>query len=187
MLEHAKLKVQRSLQSSKCTSIEFFQGDARDLDLEQDFDAVIMMFSVLGLQTTNADVFSSLVSARKNLKPGGIFVCDVWYGPAVLAIRPSDRIKIMSIENGQVIRAASGSLDTFRHLSSVHYHIWRISDSRVINETDETQLTRYFFPQELAFFMGQAKLDLVHISDVRDLDQKPTDETWNVLVVGKAS
>jgi SAM-dependent methyltransferase len=186
MLEHAKLKAQTGVQPIEDDQIEFLQGDVRDLDLKQNFDAVVMMFSVLGLQTTNADIFSTLCSARQNLKPGGIFVCDVWYGPAVLTIRPSDRIKIMPIENGQVIRSASGSLDILHHLCGVHFHLWRLSNSQLINENDETQWTRYFFPQELAFFMEQAKLDLVNISALGNLDQKPTDETWNVLVVGKA-
>lgn len=186
MLEHAKLKAQSSSKLLKKDQIKFLQGDARNLDLKQNFDAVVMMFSVLGLQTTNADVFSALCSVRQNLKPGGVFVFDVWYGPAVLTIRPSDRVRIIPIENGQVIRSASGALDIPRHLCGVHFHLWRLSNSQLINETDETQWTRYFFPQELAFFMEQAKLELLNISVLENLNQKPTDETWNVLVVGKA-
>jgi hypothetical protein len=113
-------------------------------------------------------------------------VFDVWYGPAVLTIRPSDRIKVMPTEDGQVIRSASGKLDILRHLSGVHFHVWRLSNSRLINEADEVQWTRYFFPQELSFFMEQAQLELVHMSAVENLDQEPTDKTWNILVVGKA-
>ncbi len=184
MLEHARRKAGVQLLGGE--QIEFFQGDARSLDLSQKFDSVLMMFSVLGLQTTNSDVFSALCSARQNLRPGGIFVCDVWYGPAVLTIRPSDRIKVMPIENGQVIRSASGSLDIIRHLCGVHFHLWRLHNSKLVNEADETQWTRYFFPQELSFFMEQANLELVNMSALGDLDQDPTDETWNIMVVGKA-
>ncbi len=44
---------------------------------------------------------------------------------------------------------------------------------------------RYFFPQELAFFMRQAELELIHISDVGDLSRPSTEETWNVIVAGR--
>ena len=186
MLEHAQQKLLTDVLPLDNNQIKFLEGDARELDLGQTFDAVLMMFSVLGLQTTNADVISTLLSVRKNLKLGGIFVFDVWYGPAVLTIRPSDRIRVIPIENGQVIRSASGTLDILRHLCGVHFHLWRMIDSQLVSETDEMQWTRYFFPQELALFMKQANLELIHISAFGDLDQQPTDQTWNVFVVARA-
>jgi len=186
MLDHAQRKLHGGLQSSMDRQIRFMQGDARTLDLHQEFDAAIMMFSVLGLLTTNADVLAALRAVRRSLKKEGLFVFDVWFGPAVLTIRPGDRIKIIPTENGQVIRTASGSLDILRHLSSVHFHVWHLRNAQLENEADEIQWTRYFFPQELALFMEQSKLELIHMCAVEDLDQVPTDRTWNVLVVAKA-
>ena len=186
MLVHAKEKAQKYLESGSEQVVNFLQGDIRDIDLKQTFDTVLMMFSVLGLQTTNADVFSALCTARKHLKPGGIFVCDVWYGPAVLKIRPSDRIKVIQTKDGQVIRSASGTLNTISHLTNVNFHIWQIEQSQLLNEVDEVQITRFFFPQELAFFMEQAKLELITMCAIGNLNQQPTEETWNIVVVGKA-
>ena len=186
MLEHAQQKLLMGTPPLKDEQIKFVEGDARELDLGQTFDAALMMFSVLGLQTTNVDVLSALRSARKNLKPGGIFVFDVWYGPAVLTIRPSDRTRVIPTENGQVIRSASGTLDILHHLCGVHFHLWHMVNSQLVNETEEMQWTRYFFPQELALFMEQANFELVHLSAFGDLDQQPTDQTWNVFVVGRA-
>jgi SAM-dependent methyltransferase len=186
MLQNAERKILTVVPPLEDDQIRFIEGDVRELNLKQNFDAVIMMFSVLGLQTTNGDVLSALQSVRKHLNPGGVFVFDVWYGPAVLTIRPSDRIRVIPIENGQVIRSASGSLDILHHLCGVHFHLWRLIDSQLINETNETQWTRYFFPQELAFFMEQAKLKLVNLSAFGDIDQEPTDESWNVFGVAHA-
>jgi len=70
----------------------FHPGDLRDLDLGEQFDAVLMMFAVLSYQVTNEDVLAALGTVRRHLKPGGLFMADVWYGPAVLAQRPGDRI-----------------------------------------------------------------------------------------------
>ena len=63
---------------------------------------------------------------RRHLRPGGLFFCDVWYGPAVLAERPSERVKVIDTELGQVIRVASGELDVRNDLCTVCYRLWRI-------------------------------------------------------------
>jgi len=186
MLVHAHKKAESELRLRQGQSATFLRGDIRNIDLNQKFDSVIMMFSVLGLQTTNADVFAALHTVRKHLRPAGIFACDVWYGPAVLKIRPSDRIKVVPTEDGQLIRTATGSLDTFRHLTGVHFHIWRLSNSRLVGEANEIQWTRFFFPQELSFYMEQAKLELIVMCAFGNLDKPPSEDTWNILVAGKA-
>ncbi|MCX6068474.1 MAG: class I SAM-dependent methyltransferase, partial [Chloroflexi bacterium] len=109
MLSHAREKAKAANAPS---SLTFQQGDARTVDVRQKFDAVLMMFAVLGYQLTNEDVFSALNTVRKHLNPSGLFIFDVWYGPAVLAVRPAERIKIIPTHDGKVLRAASGSLDT---------------------------------------------------------------------------
>ena len=45
--------------------------------------------------STNADLLAAFATAREHLNPGGVFIFDCWYGPAVLAERPSVRIKRM--------------------------------------------------------------------------------------------
>jgi SAM-dependent methyltransferase len=181
MLTHARQKAQ-----ALPTDVQpptFLQGDARSVDADQTFDAVLMMFAVLGYQLENKDVSAALRTVHKHLRPGGMFIFDVWYGPAVLAIRPSERVKVIPVEGGQLIRAASGSLDTFRHLSEVHYHLWRIQDQKLISETEEHHLMRYFFPQELAYFLDQAGLELKGLTSFPSLDQPASETSWNVVGV----
>ncbi len=56
MLAHAREKAKSSNAPS---SLAFFQGDARAVNLNQKFDAVLMMFAVLGYQLTNEDVLAA--------------------------------------------------------------------------------------------------------------------------------
>lgn len=184
MLEHARQKA-NSLSGSSSNRPILTLGDVRSVDLGQQFDAVLMMFAVLGYQLTNEDVLAALRTVRRQLKPGGLFICDVWYGPAVLTIRPSDRVKVIPTADGKLIRATSGILDTYRHLCEVRYHLWRLSGNLVVSETDESHLMRYFFPQELALFLSQTQLALVDIHPFGNLDRAPEDDTWNVLMIGK--
>jgi ubiquinone/menaquinone biosynthesis C-methylase UbiE len=185
MLEHAKVKLQ-SQTSSPQSHPQFLEGDVRSLKLNQQFDVVLMMFAVLGYQITNEDILAALRTVRRHLRPGGLFLCDVWYGPAVLSIRPGDRIKIIPTSNGKVIRAASGSLDVYHHTADVCYKTWSIKGQQVVSETEETHRMRYFFPQELDLFFTQADMKLLEMSDFNDSEKPATEETWNCLAVGQA-
>lgn len=161
-------------------------GDLKTLRLDETFDAALMMFAVLGYQLENADVLAALQAARHHLTPGGLFIFDVWYGPAVLRIRPSDRVKRIPAGAGTLLRAASGSLDTLRQTAEVRYHLWRFEGEHVTAESEESHHMRYFFPQELAFFLQQAGLEMLHLSEFGRLDSPPSEETWNVLGVARA-
>lgn len=164
----------------------FRQGDVRDLHLGQTFDAVLMMFAVLGYQVTNENVASALATVRRHLKPGGLFVFDIWYGPAVLAIRPGERVKTLATPDGTVIRAASTKMDSFRQLAEVRYQMWHVRESGPMVETSETHEMRYFFPQELALFLEHARLRLVHFADFGALDRPADESTWNTIAVAEA-
>ena len=72
------------------------------------FDASLMMFAVLGYQLENRDVLAALRTARKHLRSGGLFVFDVWYGPAVLRQGPSERVKLIPTDRGQILRCSLG-------------------------------------------------------------------------------
>jgi len=167
--------------------ITFLREDLRRFSLPHQFDAVLMMFAVLGYSTTNEDVLAALNSVSRHLKPGGLFICDVWYGPAVLRQKPEAKEKTIRTGESAITRNASGTLDIFRHLCEVRYRLCRWKGREVLQETEEKHIMRYFFPQELAFFMQQASLEQIHISGVEDLSRPPTEQTWNILVAARKS
>jgi len=59
--------------------VRFRRGDIRSIRLAERFDAVVLMFNVLGYQVTDADALRTVGTARRHLEPGGLFACDVWY------------------------------------------------------------------------------------------------------------
>jgi hypothetical protein len=86
-----------------------------------------------------------------------------------------------------LIRVASGSLDTFHQTAEVSYHLWCIREKQVVSETIESHRMRYFFPQELAYFLQQNGMRLESLTAFPSLDQIPSEESWNVLAVGRTS
>ena len=161
--------------------ITFLESEIVDLKLDRKFDAVLMMFAVLGYHNSNQQILGALRKVKEHLKPGGLFIFDVWYGPAVLAIRPSDRVKVIAISDGELIRYASGSLDINSNLCQVNYQLWRVEGNKVVSRATESHMMRYFFRPELENFMDQADLELVQLSSFEDLDLDSSLNTWNVL------
>ena len=178
----------RALEKLKDSGVraEFVLGDVRGADLGRQFDACLMMFAVLGYQTKNEDVLAALRTARRHLRAGGLFVFDVWYGPAVLAVRPSERVKVSETERGQVLRVASGELDVRRHVCTVRYQVWRIEEGGPVEHAAEEHVMRFFFPLELELMLSCAGFELLRLGSFPDLERDPDEQTWNVMCAARA-
>jgi SAM-dependent methyltransferase len=171
----------------RSSSVEFSQGDITSVDVGQTFDAALIMFAVLGYLTDNASVRDALTAARRHLTPGGLLFADVWYGPAVLGQRPSERVKVIDTPTGgRVIRAASSQLDTRRDRCTVHYQLWRLEGGKLTAEVQEAHPMRYFFEPELQMFLSDAGFELLRIGGFPELDEDPSERTWNVAFVARA-
>jgi SAM-dependent methyltransferase len=157
------------------------------LDLGETFDAALLMFAVLGYQVGNADVQAALATARRHLHVTGLVVADCWYGPAVLAQRPSERVKVVGTPGGQVIRVAASELDSRRNLCLVRYHLWRVEDGRLTAEVREQHPMRYFFAPELELFLSEAGFQLVRLGAFPRFEDEPSEATWNVACVARAT
>ncbi|HEV2764973.1 MAG TPA: class I SAM-dependent methyltransferase [Pyrinomonadaceae bacterium] len=187
--EEMRARAEEKLKTSDITGgghAEFMLGDVRGADLGRRFDACLMMFAVLGYQTGNEDVLAALKAARRHLREGGLFVFDVWYGPAVLAERPSERVKILETERGHVIRVAAGELDARRHACTVRYQVWRVEEGRPIEHTAEEHSVRFFFPLELEHLLSCAGFEMLRLGSFPDFERDPGEQTWNVMCAARA-
>jgi len=184
MITQAKAKLQSQTSQSQFKP-DFFEGDVRSLELDQQFDVVIMMFAVLGYQLTNDDVSNTFRTVRRHLKKEGVFIFDIWYGPAVLAIRPGDKIREIPTTDGKVIRVASSELDVRHHLCKVNYRLKQTVGDSIVSNSNETHRMRYFFPMEIEMMLTCNEMKLENLTAFPDLE-KPADETtWNVLGIGR--
>ncbi|MGH6691853.1 MAG: class I SAM-dependent DNA methyltransferase, partial [Gammaproteobacteria bacterium] len=151
MLTEARTKADRARRDDAgMAALAFRQGDLRDVSLQSTFDAVLMMFAVLGYQHTNQDVIRTLTNIKRHLRPGGLLVCDIWYGPAVLHDRPGKKSREMPTAHGRIIRMASSEIDVLRHLCTVDIELTVIEHDRVVSRETERHDVRFFFPQEIA-------------------------------------
>ncbi|PKN20625.1 MAG: SAM-dependent methyltransferase [Deltaproteobacteria bacterium HGW-Deltaproteobacteria-6] len=130
--------------------LSFSAGDIRKVRLREHYDAVISLFHVMSYQTANEDVTAAFDTARHHLKPGGIFIFDVWYGPAVLTERPEVRIKRMADGKIEITRLAEPVLHPNENRVDVNYNMLvRNLASQTVFELKETHTMRYFFKPEI--------------------------------------
>jgi len=166
--------------------LEFQEADICKLDLCQQFDAALMMFTVLGYLLNEADLMAALASVRRHLALGGLFIFDVWHGPAVLADRPAER-KI-SVVHGSVniSRKTRAILDVSRHVCRVNFDLERIDRDGRVEQWQEEHFVRYYFREELELALNRNQLELLRLQSFPD-DEAPADErSWNVIGVARA-
>lgn len=169
-----------------CTPPKWLLGDMRTFETGQRHDFAYMMFAVIGYMNSNDDVIAGLANIRRHLNIGSLFVCDFWYGPSVLATRPTDRIREVSTLDSLVIRAANTELDIASHTAEVTFKLWALDRGRLMDQTVEKHHVRYFFPQEFSLFLSCSGFKLNSITSFPSLDDKLTNESWNALVVATA-
>jgi SAM-dependent methyltransferase len=185
--EHMIALAERRLsQSPNGATPRFERGDIRQIDLGRRFDAALILFAVLGYQLENRDVLSTLKAARRHLRRDALLIFDVWYGPAVLHMKPSTRVQLIPAGETRILRVGSGRLDIATHTCTVRYQLWTFVGERVSNEIEESHQMRYFFPRELDLFLETSGFCPVRLGAFPDFDREPNETTWNVIGVARA-
>ncbi len=166
------------------STLNFKQSDIRTLRLNQTFDAVISLFHVMSYQITNDDLKAAFATAKVHLKPGGVFIFDCWYGPAVLSDRPETRIKRMEDNQIRITRIAEPHLDPEKNTVDVHYEIFiEVKISGWINKISEQHKMRYLFSPEISAVMESTGFS--YVSRRQWMTGKPLGfDTWYACVVG---
>lgn len=131
--------------------LRFGAGDVRRVRMGEIYDAVIALFHVISYQTSDADLKAAFATAAAHLRPGGLFLFDFWYGPAVLAQKPENRIKRLEDRHIRVTRAATPVMHMAEHVVDVNYDVAiEIKATGRVENVRETHRMRYLFLPEIA-------------------------------------
>jgi SAM-dependent methyltransferase len=176
----AKAAVERGL------GLEFHEGNICKLDLHQQFDAALMMFTVLGYLLNDSDSNAALASVRRHLALGGVFIFDVWHGPAVLAVRPAERNISVAHGSGRINRKTRATLDISRNVCRVNFELERVTDDGRSEQWQEEHFVRYYFREELELALRQNHLELLDLRRFPDGEGPANEHSWNVIGVARA-
>ena len=155
-------------------------GDLRTIRLGRSFDAVISLFHVISYQTTDDDLRAAFRTAAEHLREGGLFLFDVWHGPAVLAKEPSARTKEVAKDRYRVKRLARPERYADTKTVKVTYTLdCKDLESGEQAQFEEEHLMRYLFPEEVERFAGEAGFSVIRTEEFLT-GRSPSEDTWGV-------
>jgi SAM-dependent methyltransferase len=167
-------------------ALRFVQGDARAYRSATPFDAVLMNFNVLGYMNSNDDLTAALATARANLRAGGVFVADFWYGPAVVADPPGDRLREIVAGDRRFLRHSHGVHEADHQRIRIAIRVIELQGDRVRADSEEVHGMRYFFPLELELALRTHGFRLAAMTGYPDVDQPASSGAWMAALVAVA-
>jgi SAM-dependent methyltransferase len=168
-------------------SVEFVYGDIRYYRMNERYDAVLILFAVLGYMTAEDDVLAAVRTARAALRPGGIVIFDGWWEEAVRAQGLSERERVIATAEGPVRRHAAGHLDEARGLCVVDIELTRdgANENRALL-TREQHAVRFFNRRGLERVLTASGFALTRLGALPDIERAPDQTTWSFVCVARA-
>lgn len=140
--------------------IVLHHGDIRSVALGKRFDAVISLFHVMSYMSGEGDLGRAFKTAIRHLRPGGLFLFDCWYGPAVLAA-PLEATQRTAQEGPLTLtRTATPHLDVERGVVTMEVSLKTEEKGAQPRTITESHPMRYLFTPEIADLMRCVGLNL---------------------------
>lgn len=171
--------------AKKKRGFSFQQGDITSINLNKQFDAILALFHVISYQTTNKNLQMVFANAANHLRPGGLFIFDFWFSPAVYKQVPSVRIKRMSDEKAEVFRIAEPEINGSENIVKVKYTVFvnNLKNNR-IEKFEEIHPMRHFSLPELDIVSNKFGFNIIHTEEFLTA-AKASENTWGVCMVLK--
>lgn len=164
------------------SSLNFMQSDIRTVRLHKTYDVLVSLFHVMSYHLTNDDLSAVFATVRAHLKPGGIFIFDCWYGPAVLCDPPAVRVKRLEDEDISVVRIAEPVMQYNQNIVDVNYQIMVTEKtSGRVESLLETHRMRYLFLSEIDFLTKYSGMDMLFACEWMT-GRAPGVDTWGLCV-----
>ena len=136
---------------------EWIESDIVHYRAGRPVDAAVALFHVFSYLAAGEQIETFLANVAQSLEPGGLFLFDFWYGPAVLAQKPAVRVKRMESEAYEILRTAEPVLIDEKNIVEVHYTvIIRGKKDGSVQTITESHTMRYFFIPEVEQWLGRA-------------------------------
>jgi len=186
MLQRAQSR-QSQLQPELAARLNFSPGDICTYRAGHQFGVVTALFHVVSYQVSDEDLAQVFATAAKHLAPGGLFLFDCWYGPAVLSTLPAVRIKRFEDTTTRILRIAEPTMQVNENVTEVDYQVM-ITDieSGQMKEIRERHRLRYLFLPEILLKLQNVGLSCVLQEEWRSGAQLSS-ATWSAVFLARAS
>ena len=163
--------------------LSFSVGDVTSFGSGESYDAIVSLFHVVSYQTSNEALENMFRQVSTSLSDNGVFLFDVWYGPAVLTTLPAVRVKRLEDDACRIMRIAEPRIDFSRNVVDVNYTILSTNrQTRVTTEFKETHQMRYLFQPEIEQLLNNFGMHLIGATEWMT-QEAPSSATWSACYV----
>lgn len=159
------------------------QGDITKIKISRSFDAILSLFHVLNYQITDKQINSVFSNAFRHLHSKGIFIFDFWYTPAVIAMKPSIKIKRVFNKKIEITRIAEPHIYDDKNRVDVKFNIFvKNLITGKIKKFIEIHKLRHFNLQEIKNFCDKHNFKLIKSEEFVS-GSRLSKSTWGACVV----
>lgn len=161
-------------------------GDILEYEPTKKYDACIALFHVISYVNSNLDLLRLFHKTRGALNPGGLFVFDVWFTPAVRHQVPESRVKTVENDEIEVTRYAEPSIDYLHNVVTVNYeiHVKRKKDGHTV-QFEESHPMRHFDIPEINLLAEKTGFAVLKAEEFLTA-KEPSVDTWGVNFILQA-
>ena len=181
-----KIAKKKTMQSDH--SVKFFVGNMTNFFFKKKFDVCLSMFSSM-CYLNNTDFSKTINNVKRHLNSKGILIFDFWNGNAVTHIKPSVRVKKITLKNERIIRIATPKLNLTKQTCAIDYHCIVISNDKITDEFNEVHTMHYYFPNDLKNILKQHGFNVLKIlpTNSSNFDKSSINykNNWYLTIVAK--
>ncbi len=161
-------------------------GDIRQFSSGKKYDVCTALFHVVSYLTDNDSVKKAFSNIYEQLKDGGVFVFDLWYGPGVVQFPPSSRKRSFKDEKLSVERVSTPNQDFNNCSVEVNFTVdIKDLENNETSQLKETHLMRYFFLNEIKLFAEAAGFKFKHSFNWMETTELKSDSWYGVFILEK--
>jgi SAM-dependent methyltransferase len=154
-----------------------------DFNLVQQFDSAVALFHVISYLTSNSEILACFKRVHQHLKPGSVFIFDVWYTPAVYTQHPKKTIKELHKDGLEITRIAEPVVNYDDNTVEVNYNMKVHKQAEdTIEFLKETHKLRHFSTPEIRFFAEVTGFTFLRAEEFLTAKAPGTD-TWGVCYI----
>lgn len=150
---------------------------------EVKFDFIYSLFDVVSYQTTHSALEAFVNSARKLIKPGGLFIFDGWYLPGYIKSPPRETVRSFNWESKKYIRKVKPLSIEEDGLSNLEISILEEDSNRLF--FTENHLLKAYAQKEIEKVVSQYEFDVIEWRDGNDWTSDIKDESWRFFCVSR--
>jgi len=153
--------------------------------LNQKFDVVLCMFSVIDYITQKKGLLSMLNNVAGHMKKGSLFIFDFWNESAVEGYYSPSKRDFFKV-NGKILeRRSTTKLYPSQNLCEVQYTCSLRQNGKLFERDREKHILRYFEIDEMQRYLSLAGLKAIDIHPFLNIGGKIKKNTWDITMIAQ--